>query len=276
MKRILSALTVVILLLCCSCAHLADIWDIINTPDVPVQPDTPDTPDNPEEPEDTWANVSAGYRIRLKTYKNSPDRMHKGRKCSVKIDTKFHTEQGMSGGNTTVFVDDGELKYYGIDAENGKHDLCFADYERYPEQQNKPCYLKIYKDGKLHTVCKIPEWKYGAITVGERVEIEANDPPVKPDTPKNNPDINSTKIPDGWSKNTKRNWNAGRAKPNQYYGKVQCSSREEATNFRYALRPHFEWDLNVLTAFPKPDNPETGCVNITVNSDNSVTWKTNP
>lgn len=130
--------------------------------------------DNASSTKPIWTNKSSGYRIRLKDYKNSPDRTHKGRKTSVKLDTRFHTEVGMHNGNTKVTADNGELEYYGIDAENGKHDLCFADKNRFPEQHNKPCYLKIYKNEKLHTVVKIDEWKYGTVLVEAKCEV----PPV--------------------------------------------------------------------------------------------------
>lgn len=138
------------------------IWPI--DPDIPIpDPDNPDTI--------TWTNQYAGYRVRLKDYRNSPGRMHQGRKCSVKIDTQYHRVAGMTGENTKAFVDDGELIYYGIDEEHGKHDLAFADMNRFPEQQNKPCYLKLYKDGELIAVYRIPEWSYTTIYAEQTVEV---------------------------------------------------------------------------------------------------------
>jgi len=136
-------------------------------PDEP-KPDEP-KPDKPDD-SDKWINESAGYRIRLKDYHNSPNKEHKGRRTSVKIDTRFHKVMGMTDANTKVTVDNEAFVYYGVDAENGKHDLAFADGKRFPEDYNKPCYLRIYKDGELHTVVRIAEWKYGSVVVEEEVK----------------------------------------------------------------------------------------------------------
>ncbi len=114
---------------------------------------------------------SVGYRIRLKDYKDSPNRTHRGRKVSIKIDTRFYTNLRLDSQNTVVKVDDGLFEFYGVDAEHGKHDLCFADKNRFPEQFNKPCFLKIYKDRELHTVLKINEWKYGSYFVEKEIEL---------------------------------------------------------------------------------------------------------
>ena len=113
----------------------------------------------------THINPSAGYTIRLKTYVPP----YKDRRFSVKLDTRFHTEQGMTHENTEVDVDGESLKYYGIDTENGKHDLCFADSWRVHTDLPKPVMLEIFKGRVLHTVVRIPEWTYGAVVVEQEV-----------------------------------------------------------------------------------------------------------
>jgi hypothetical protein len=99
-----------------------------------------------------------------------------------------------------------------------------------------------------------------------------------PESSGNNPDISSPhNLPSNWSHNTARNYGAGTAKQGQYHGVVKCANHDEATNLRYALRMHFEWDLNVFTAYPTPDRKGTGWVNIWIqDSDNTVRWVVNP
>ncbi|MFA6063952.1 MAG: hypothetical protein WC736_15295 [Gallionella sp.] len=93
----------------------------------------------------------------------------------------------------------------------------------------------------------------------------------------NVPDWNSTSASPSWSKNTARNYNAGRAQPGQYHGVITGfipgpgTAHTQATNFRYNFRSHFEWDLNVLN-----NGNQSGCVNINVSSDGrSVSWSVN-
>ena len=123
---------------------------------LPTKPSTPDTPVTPLPVGD-----AIGYRIRLKTY-NPP---HKQRLFSAKIDTRFHTELGVTAENATLTVDGIELPFYGVDAENGKHDLSFCDKARHHKDLPKPVVLKIFKDGELVAEVEIPEWKYGAVYV---------------------------------------------------------------------------------------------------------------
>jgi len=102
--------------------------------------------------------------------------------------------------------------------------------------------------------------------------------PVPVHTGKNNPDWNNTYASPAWSTNSARNYKAGRAKAGQYHGRISGftpgpgTEHVHATNFRYNLRSHFEWDLKILS---KSD--ETGCVPIVVSEDGkSVSWSTNP
>ena len=122
-------------------------------------------PEPKPEPVEQTDDGAVGWRIRLKDYHNSPNREHKGRRTSVKLDTRFHTQGGMDESNTKVIVDGLAFTYYGVDAENGKHDLCFADGIRFPEDYNEPCYLKVYKDEVLYASVKITKWLYGTVHV---------------------------------------------------------------------------------------------------------------
>ena len=112
------------------------------------------------EPEPT--NPAAGFRVRCKTYKPP---YHKDRRFSAKIDTRFHTELGLTGDNAALTVDGVALEYYGIDMENGKHDLCFCDKKRKHTDLPRPVSLRIFKNGAEVAEIVIPEWKYQAVYV---------------------------------------------------------------------------------------------------------------
>jgi hypothetical protein len=130
-------------------------------PDPDPQPDPDPDPDNPE-----WTNVAVGLRIRLKTYK--PDEngnTYKDRRTSIKIDSDFHRKFGMTGENTKVTIDDVVLEYYGVDSENGKHDLAYCSKVMFAKDYNKPCILRLSKDGKLHTVVRINKYEYTTVYV---------------------------------------------------------------------------------------------------------------
>jgi hypothetical protein len=128
------------------------------------------------DPDPQPSNPCAGYTIRLKTYKG-PD-YYKDRRFSCKLDKRFYHDQGCRGDNTKVYVDGEELKFYGIDQENGRMDLSFCDKKRKHTDLPKPVRLLIQKLGEDLCEVLIDEWEYKAVTVpGEQPDPQPDEPP---------------------------------------------------------------------------------------------------
>ena len=124
------------------------------------------SPQPEPEPDGHNNGTTAGYTLRLKTYEPP----HKDRRFSVKLDKRFHTEQGLTESNSAVTVDDIALQFYGIDQENGRYDLSFCDKFRHHNTLPKPVLMRIYKGTTLITVASIPEWEGGAVVVEKSVK----------------------------------------------------------------------------------------------------------
>lgn len=245
---------------------LKKIWDFIAF----WKKDKPDP-----QPEPT--NPCKGYTIRLKTYKQP---YYKDRRFSCKLDKRFYHDQGCRGDNTDVTVDGVLLKFYGIDMENGRMDLAFCDKVRPHTDLPKPVMLRIYKDGMEIANVRIAEWAYYAVDVTEK--HPANPKPVFEISTSDVGGITSNVPPftkgmdeSKWSKDPKRNYGGRRLLPNENWkGSITFGSKDEATNFRYRLRSHIEWDDTLEGGYKGKvycGYSDPGALNVQAQG-NKVTW----
>jgi hypothetical protein len=124
----------------------------------------------PEEPV-----TGARYAVRLKSYKKSPNRTHKGRRTTIKLSKALTDALGLTESNTRVEVDGSPFKFYAWDTDGGSRDMALYSPDLFPEDYAKPFTIRIYKDDVIRATGIVPEWDYTTVYVTTEHNKQEND-----------------------------------------------------------------------------------------------------